>query len=135
MSSVLGPNTPIQRFPRFQRWSTLSIALCRLPFALGLSSTSQGVWGVSRVIIEDRDCLRESRLCIEPDWVGVGGVEVPSASAESGSSTRTRGTWSRRGGVGDVGDLVSVARLTKEPNALNRSLLGDVGGFDWRDLG
>ena len=74
------------------------------------------------MIIEGRDCLRDSRRCMDPDCEGVGGVHVPSTKGDSGTSRVCVG----RGICG----LVSTGTLTNVPNALNRSLLGDVGDLD-----
>jgi hypothetical protein len=59
--------------------------------------------------------------------VGVGGVDKPSANGDSGTSI-VRGRTVCAGG-GAVG-LVSAETFTKDPNGLDCSVLGDVGGLD-----
>lgn len=78
------------------------------------------------MIIEGRDCLRDSRRCMVPDWDGVGGVNVPSENGDSGTSMCVRCVLVGGGIFG----LVSAGTLTNVPNRLNRSVVGDIGGLD-----
>lgn len=72
------------------------------------------------MMMEGRDCLRDNRRCID---LGVGGVDMPSASGDSGTSVSACGECVR----GNICVLSSVVILTNVPNALDRSFLGEVG--------